>query len=134
MKQYYADPRNQFWSIVYGAFGEASIDVEYEHRAKFLLDHNIAIWDMFHVADRKGSIDANIKNEISNDIPDLLQKYPGIKRIILAGRKAARSFQTHFPNLAVETVNVPSSSPTPGRYTKTLDEKIQIWKAVLTAE
>lgn len=134
LKQYYADPTNQFWRIIYGACGEASIDAEYKDRISFLLDHKIAIWDVLHAADRKGSSDANIKRGTPNNIPELLRNYPEIKRIILAGRRAERSFRTHFPNPAVETVEVPSSSQTPGWHTKTLDEKIQVWKAALTSE
>ena len=129
--QYYANPMNQFWKIIYSVFGEVGIDIEYEKRIRFLLDHEIAIWDMFHAADREGSLDANIKNGIPNEIPGLLQNYTLIKRIILAGRSAEKAFLKNFPNIDISAIYVPSTSPA---CAKPFDEKIQHWKKAILDE
>ena len=132
LSQYYGDPRNQFWTIIYRIFKKESPDSEYENKVNFILDNNLALWDVIHSAERKGSLDANIKNEMCNDIEGLLQQYPNIEKIVLGGGKAARTFKKHFPNTGVEIVEVPSTSPIPGRNIKTLDEKVKIWgKAIL---
>jgi len=125
-RQYYANANNQFWKIIYAVFGETEIEAAYEEKVNFLLDHEIALWDVFHSADRKGALDADIKNEEPNDIHGLLQKYTGIKRVLLAGRKAELSFRKHFPDLTTNVSYVPSTSPAYAK--KTLDDKITDWK------
>ena len=128
MNQYYADPRNQFWPIIYAVLKNSETDYNYEARIKVILDHGLALWDVVHQAERTGSLDKNIKKETANDIPQLVQKYPRIKRIILGGGKAAKIFNYYFPDIGIETITVPSTSPIPGKYIKSLDEKIQIWR------
>ena len=129
--QYFANPKNQFWTIIYRVFEESVVDVEYEDRIKFLLEHGIALWDVFQLAEREGSSDAKIKNGTPNNITGLLRGYPGIKRIVVAGGKAATAFRSYFPEVAVEVVNVPSTSPIPGKNIKTLEEKTQIWRRAI---
>lgn len=131
-KQYYANPRNMFWTIIYRAFGKAEVDQAYEDRIQFLLSRGIALWDVLHSAERYGASDAKIKNEKPNDIPLLLRQYPRVQRIVIAGVKAAKAFRAaRFSDITIEVVCVPSTSPIPGRYTKTLDEKIEIWKSAV---
>ncbi len=126
--QYYADPRNQFWRIIYNVYDEIDIDNQYEHRVEFLLKRELAIWDILKIANRQGSLDKNIQNELLNDIPKLLKQYPNIQCIILAGKKATKLFEKYYPNIGVKTVSLPSTSATPGKYVKPIDEKIQLWK------
>lgn len=68
---YYQNPRNPFYKIMHTLFpgGEQYDDKE------FVLSHHIALWDMLKSADREGSSDKNIKNEIPNDIQGFLNKY-----------------------------------------------------------
>ena len=94
-KQYYANPQNQFWSIIFKVFGEDAAGSSYDERLSYLLKNKIALWDIFHSAERKGALDADIKNEAPNDIPGLVQMYPGLSRILLNGRKADNSFRKY---------------------------------------
>jgi len=130
-QQYYANPNNQFWRIIYTVFDEEAMAPEYEEKVLFLLDHQIALWDVFHSADRNGAMDADIKSEVLNDVPGLIQIYSGIKCILLAGRKAETSFRKHFAGLNADVVYVPSTSPA---YAKMkLDAKIEAWKYAIAS-
>ena len=130
MGQYYANPGNQFWKIIYNVFNETGVNPVYKERLLFLLDHGIALWDVFHSAERKGALDADIRNETPNDIPGLLAAYPRIKRILVNGRKAEKSFWKYFPCVKVDVVYVPSTSPA---YAKmSFAEKINEWRLAVT--
>lgn len=143
LHQYYANRNNQFWSIIYKAFGEvfndSAHDIPYEERVRFLLTREIALWDVFHTAIRPGALDSKITGAEPNDIPGLLLAFPRIERILLAGRKAEAAFLKYFckrqaefsvvPNVAVSTEYVPSTSPA---YAKiTFDDKLEIWRTAL---
>jgi hypoxanthine-DNA glycosylase len=125
-RQYYANPKNQFWSIIYKVFEEESAGSTYNDRTSFILRNKLALWDIFYSAERIGALDADIKNETPNDIPELILAYPLIKRILLNGKKAEKSFSTYFPNMSIETVHVPSTSPAYAK--KPFDEKTQEWR------
>ena len=128
-RRYYANPNNQFWCIIYKVFGEDDPESEYELKTSFLLEHKIALWDVFRSADRLGALDSDIKDPEPNDIPGLLCSHPRIKRILLAGRTAEKAFRRHFLGVAVEAVYVPSASSAYAK--KPLDEKISDWKYAL---
>jgi len=128
--QYYGNPQTHFWRIIYSAFDEQRINSAYDEKIRFLLDHKIAVWDVFRSADRKGAMDADIKSEEPNDIPGLIRAFPGIKRILAAGKKAELSLRKYFPDIAVDIVYVPSASPAYAR--KPLEDKVKDWKNALT--
>jgi len=127
--QYYANPNNQFWKIIYSVFNKSIIDPSYSCRLSFLLERYISLWDVFHSAERKGALDADIRNEVPNDIPGLVQSYPNIRRVLLNGRKAETSFHAYFSNVGIDSLYVPSTSPAYAG--KTLDEKTEDWRTAL---
>jgi len=131
MQQYYADPRNQFWYILYAVFGYEAPDSDYEKRAAFILSHGLALWDVVHSAERNGALDKNIKNATANDIPGLLRDYPKLGRIICGGRKSAELFRRFFPEIGIKTIYVPSTSPIQGRYVKPVEEKLALWRSAI---
>ena len=131
MRQYYADPRNQFWYILYATFGFEAPDADYEKRVAFILSHGLALWDVIQSAERNGSLDKNIKNVTANDIPGLLRDYPEIERIICGGRKSAELLQRCYPDIELKTIYVPSTSPIQGRYVKPVEEKLALWRSAV---
>ncbi|MGB5336215.1 MAG: DNA-deoxyinosine glycosylase, partial [Woeseiaceae bacterium] len=56
-QQYYAHPRNAFWSIMQELF---EIHGAYEYRLLQLLDNKIALWDVLGSSVRPGSLDSSI--------------------------------------------------------------------------
>ena len=131
-RQYYANHNNQFWRIIYSVYGSDSDDTAefaYEAKIRFILEHKIALWDVFHSADRSGALDADIKNPELSDIRGLILAHPRIKRILLAGRTAEKAFRKHFSDVRIHTLYVPSASSAYAK--KSIDEKIEDWKSAI---
>lgn len=99
-QEYYAGLGNRFWCLVGEIFGyEGDLrQQDYAVKKKFLIDHGVALWDVAESALRVGAADNAIQAWRANDLPGLLQRYPGISRIILNGGKSEEMF-----NAAQET-------------------------------
>ncbi|GGG14928.1 DNA-deoxyinosine glycosylase [Paenibacillus abyssi] len=131
-QQYYANPRNHFWPIVYAIYNQ-SPHTEYEERLNFLLSRRIALWDVLSRCRREGSLDANIQDEEINDFGSLFQRYPKLRAVLFNGTKAERSYRQHVGmNDHKVYARLPSTSPVPGKYNKTLAEKIKDWSIITT--
>lgn len=125
--QYYANPSNKFWLLV---SEKADLSNQpYKAKYEYLLDHNIAIWDVLQEAERDGSSDGNIKNDKPNDFNLFFKQYPNIKHIFFNGTKAAMKFKRYFANLFIsyDCMTLSSSSSAPGKNVKSLSEKQRQW-------
>lgn len=112
-RQYYANPRNQFWRLIYAMLGQHLHD-RYEDRTAFLLSHQLGLWDVLASCERDGSLDSSIKGEEVNDFDSMFTQYPSIRYMVFNGSKAYDSFRRkigfRFP--AIEAyVAMPSTSP-----------------------
>lgn len=91
--QYYANPRNAFWSITGELYGfEAT--ARYDTRLAALQYHGVALWDVLHACRRVGSADSAIDlNSLAvNDFGELFAQYPTITTVYFNGAKAADLF------------------------------------------
>ncbi|MCH1626875.1 DNA-deoxyinosine glycosylase [Fredinandcohnia quinoae] len=132
ISEYYGNKRNHFWKIMYSLFGQAEL-TNYEEKMSFLKEHKIALWDVIHSCNRKGSLDSNIKNEEPNDIPELLKSNPSIKLIACNGTKSFATFKKYFGGHTfdgIDIIKLSSSSPVPGKYNKTVEGKIEEWRVI----
>jgi TDG/mug DNA glycosylase family protein len=134
-QQYYAHPRNQFWRILSALFGGYAAFESYEQKCDFLKRNQVALWDSIHQCRRKGSLDSAIREEEPNDIPGLLDTYPGIRLVAFNGSKSCDVFRKSFgfhqlEERGITHLRLPSTSPTPSRYPKTLAEKIDAWSVI----
>jgi hypoxanthine-DNA glycosylase len=136
--RYYANTRNQFWTILAQAFGDP-LPQQYDERVSYLLRHRLALWDVLHSAHRPGSLDSAIGDAHPNNFSRLLKKYPALRSIGLNGTKAQSLFAKHIrPQLRAYSnhltiVGLPSTSPTPGRNILPFESKVERWKAFLTS-
>lgn len=91
---YYQDrAHNSFYKIMESLFHRANGISDQD----FLIEHHIALWDCMGVANREGSIDANITKYIPNEIEHFLFLHPSITTIILNGTGKTRDvFFEHF--------------------------------------
>ena len=131
--EYYGNPRNHFWPIMFDLFKEQPVE-DYQAKVSFIKREGIALWDTIGSCYREGSLDASIKDEEPNDIVDLLNEYKTIKLIACNGTKSYQTFKKNFSaeNIDnVEVVKMPSTSPIPGRYTKTFVGKVEEWSKIL---
>jgi double-stranded uracil-DNA glycosylase len=136
--QYYAHPRNQFWSLM-GELCGARIELPYECRCRILLERGVALWDVFGSCVRPGSADSAIElpDAQLNDLGGFLEAHPALERILCNGRLAHASFQRHwavqvtakFPQIRV--LAVPSTSP--AHAGMTLAQKLALWRAAWPA-
>ncbi|MGJ9459254.1 DNA-deoxyinosine glycosylase [Oceanobacillus sp. CF4.6] len=131
--EYYGNPRNHFWAIMFELFHEQPTR-DYEEKIKLIKRNGIALWDTIGSCYRKGSLDASIRDEETNDIEGLLRGNPSIKLIACNGTKSYQTFTKNFPvekRTNVNVVKMPSTSPIPGRYTKTFEGKVEEWSKIL---
>ena len=134
--QYYAQPRNAFWSIMAEVAGVGS-SLPYEGRLRRLVEQRLALWDVCASAVRPGSLDSRIRTSSirRNDFRSFLVSHPDIQLICFNGAKAAALFQPILPTLepkwtSVRRVILPSTSP--AHASMPLERKIQAWRAALT--
>lgn len=137
LQQYYADRRNQFWRIVFAAFGQA-VPERYEDRVAFLVAHGVALWDVLEDCERDGSLDARIVSgsERPNDIMGFLRGHLEVQAIALNGGRAFTLFQQLIaPSLgelrrSIEIMQMPSTS---GAHTVSLATKLLRWRYIFAA-
>lgn len=114
---------NSFWKLMHDIFGKG------DDTKDFLLKNHIALWDCLAAANREGNLDANISGgEIPNKIPELLEEYPKIHKIVINGKTTANDyFNKYFKDLhnKVEIIVLPSSS---NLCTMDYEEKLNKWK------
>jgi hypoxanthine-DNA glycosylase len=129
--QYYAHPRNAFWTIMGELFGSGPL-VPYEERVKLLQLAGIALWDSLHSCVRPGSLDASITHEMANDFPNFFDQHPNITHVFFNGSKAETAFRRYvLPSLSNPPhrfARLPSTSP--AHATMTLEQKVQGWRTV----
>lgn len=131
-QQYYAHPQNRFWKVIGKCCNFDNLqELNYSDKLNFLLNNQIALWDVIKSCKRTGSLNSNIKSEKPNDIRALLKKY-NIKRICLNGNKSYSAFKKHFPELLKQYAcyKLPSTSPANAKY-KPEDLYLEWAKAIL---
>lgn len=116
-REYYAHPRNLFWTI----FGELLGFVRsapYRERVGYLLGAGIAVWDVLESCERPGSLDSDITraSAVANDFGGFFARQPRIDRVFFNGAGAAALYRRHvLPTLAAQTcidyTKLPSTSP-----------------------
>jgi len=131
-QQYYGNKRNHFWQIIYRLFGR-EMEEDYDKRKAFLLEHNIAVWDVLKSCDREGSSDSKIINPVPNDFVVFFNQYTNIKAVFFNGSKAEQLFNKLV--LAKYSVReglifyrLPSTSPA---NMMLLSDKLRHWQIIL---
>ncbi len=135
-QQYYAHPRNAFWFIMQELLAIPA-NTAYQDKVRIVMDVGIVLWDVLQSCERKGSLDASIKNSsiVVNNFTQLLLDHPKIELIAFNGAKAEQEFSKRVkPKLSslhqqIQTVRLPSSSPAMASLRK--EEKLEIWRAAL---
>lgn len=126
LNQYYANPTNQFWKIIYKVTNEFLI-TSYEEKKELLLKNHIAVWDVLMHCSREGSLDQNISDEVPNDFNLFFTQFPGIKTVFFNGGKASELFDKYNLKDSLRTyITLPSTSS--ANTSMKLDRKIEIWK------
>ena len=126
--EYYAHPRNLFWPIIFGLFGERAA-LDYAERLAFLTAHRIAAWDVCELGERERSADTTIRLERPNAIDRLLDQQPLIRAVAFIGTTAWRLSDRHFTRrTALIYFALPSTSP--AHATIDFSAKLARWTAL----
>ncbi|TYP97935.1 G/U mismatch-specific uracil-DNA glycosylase [Tenacibaculum adriaticum] len=129
IQQYYGNVRNAFWKILFSLFDE-ELEGNYTAKKEFLIKNKIALWDVCRLAERKSSLDSDIKNELPNSIENLIKSNPSIKIIGFNGRKTEQLYDKYFNRFEeVSYYTLLSTSPANARYS--FEEKLNNWKSIL---
>ncbi|MGZ4199559.1 MAG: DNA-deoxyinosine glycosylase [Thermoleophilia bacterium] len=132
--RYYAHPRNDFWPIMERLFSGGR-PLDYAERVEMLKGAGVALWDVLSEAERLGSLDANIKAPVANDLGGFLRERLSVRTVFFNGATAERLFQAHCaPSLAdsaLQLVRLPSTSPANASISFAL--KLAAWDAVRVA-
>lgn len=124
---FYHHPQNRFWKILAIIYDNQNL-ITIENKKQFLLENNIALWDVIASCSIEGSSDSSIENVIVNDLSSIINK-SNITKIYTNGNVADRLYQKYcFPILKIAAVKLPSSSPANASYS--LDRLIEAWKVI----
>lgn len=122
---YYGHPRNRFWRVLSYAVGKPAPS-DKDGKIRFLLDSNIALWDVIASCTVTGSSDSSIRDVVPNDITPILRS-ADIKAVYLNGRLANRLFEKYI-KCDLPHYCLPSTSPANAAYS--LDGLIKEWSVV----
>lgn len=113
---FYGHPQNRFWKVLAEIFGNNLPDEKIklstiDEKKQFLLENNIAVWDVIKSCDIEGSSDSSIKNVVPNDLSIILE-VADIEKIIVNGKKAEQLYKKYiYPQIKIDAVCLPSTSP-----------------------
>ncbi|MFV0230862.1 DNA-deoxyinosine glycosylase [Empedobacter falsenii] len=95
-----------------------------------MLQNKLALWDVAHSAERKGSMDVDMRNVSPNQIDEFLNEHPTIEKIIFNGKKAYQLFWKYFEKKTfIEYISAPSTSPANAQFS--YERLIEIWKKAI---
>lgn len=133
--QYYAHPRNAFWSIIEALFGIEK-NLSYQTRCESLIQHQIAVWDVLKTCTRSSSLDSDIDESsiIPNDFQNFFSTHPKIQAVYFNGAMAEKTYLKRvlpvlpevMANLA--TTRLPSTSP--ANASLNFQKKLEKWRVI----
>lgn len=111
LNEYYGHPRNRFWKVL-STITNNDLPLTYPEKKELLLKTKIGVWDIVHKANRKGSLDVDIVDEVPNDLDNFIANHKSLKVIGFNGKKAQALFDKYFErNDNIKYIPLPSTSP-----------------------
>ena len=125
---YYGHPQNRFWRVLARIYESNRIPVTIQERRTFVLDHQIALWDVIHSCDITGSSDASIRNAKANDLSILLER-TGIEQIFCNGKLSYDLYCRHLEKpTGISAILLPSTSAANAAWS--LDRLTEAWQII----
>ena len=122
---YYAHKTNRFWKILSILFNtELKTNTDKEN---FLLNNNIAIFDMIKECDINGSSDSSTKNIKINNLKPII-KNSKIKYIFCTGKLSYNLYKKYYKDLNLECFYLPS--PSSANATYSLEKLLNEYKII----
>ncbi len=128
---FYGHPQNRFWRVCASVFS-ASVPETIEEKKQFILEHNLALWDVIASCDIQGSADSSIRDALPNDIGVILNG-ADIQNIFVNGKTAEKLYNQYlFPKYKISAVCLPSTSPANAAWS--LERLIDAWRPIAKIE
>ena len=125
---FYGHPQNRFWKVVSALFGEETPRTV-EEKKDFLIRNRIALWDVLHSCEIRGSSDASIKNAVPNDLSVILGA-ADIKAIFTNGGTAYKYYVRYaLPSTGRPADPLPSTSPANAAWST--EKLLTEWKKII---
>ena len=125
--EYYGNPRNQFWRLIFGALGEPFKNPGYDKKKSILFANKIALCDVILECRPDGALDSGIYEPVYNTkLPELIAEL-GISKVLFNGNNAYMFYRRGIGE--IERRVLPSSSPANAR--TRFEEKLSLWRALL---
>lgn len=129
--QYYGHPQNAFWRLVGGVVGHDLAALPYDERLEALKAAYVGLWDVIAGAERRGSLDADIRNAEAADLRQLIADLPALRAVAFNGATAVRIGRRSLAGVeGLSLIDLPSSSP--AHATRSFAQKAEIWAALGT--
>ena len=97
-----------------------------DDKKEFLLNNNIAVWDVIASCEIEGSSDSSIKNVVVNDLNKITCD---IKQIFCNGGKSFELYKKYCEkNTNLKAIKLPSTSPANARFS--LEKLINEWQII----
>lgn len=128
--EYYSNPRNQFWELIFGLFS-CVVPISYAHRVAFLQEHNIAVWDVFKTAIRTGSRDKDIEYATSNDFSNLFSDHPALRCIAFNGNSAYRYFTRRLAIAKPDNIYYRLLASSSDTNMESIERKLADWNRIM---
>lgn len=109
--EYYAHPRNAFWTLVGQAIAVDLPALPYATRLDILREHGIGLWDSIGSARRRGSLDSALRDIAPAPLPQLVASLPELRAVAFNGSRSAQIARPQLHDRALELIDLPSSSP-----------------------
>lgn len=110
-ERYYAHPRNHFWLLLEQVLGEPLVDLAYDERLQLLQRRRVALWDVVDKAQRRGSLDGQMRGVEVRDLPGFVDSLPDLQAVAFNGTTAARHGRKALGATQLQLIDLPSSSP-----------------------
>lgn len=124
--EYYAHPRNHFWRLTGALCRRDLVALSYAERLAALDTAGIGLWDVVAQAERKGSLDADLRDVTRNDLDALIRTLPALRVIGFNGKTAFRAART-LEGRGLVLLDLPSSSPA---HAIPFEAKLARWQAL----
>ncbi len=125
---YYGHPQNRFWKMLARVFNEP-VPTTIDEKERLILDHHLALYDVFEGAEIEGSSDASIRNPHPADLAPILD-HSQIDTVLCNGKMAAKAYAQYLEDkTGIPAISLPSTSPANAAWS--LDRLIQDWKPEL---
>ncbi len=125
---FYGHPQNRFWRVMAAVLGEDVPNTILEKKA-MLRRHHMALWDVVHSCDIKGSSDASISDVVANDLTPILEE-ARIRKIVVNGKTAEKYYQKYLePMTKRKAVCMPSTSPANAAWS--LERLVKEWARIM---